>query len=197
MPVEDYGRSKLEAEEFVRRSGLASFTILRPGGVYGPGDRDFLKVFREATRAVGFYAAPSTQAFAVVYVCDLIAALLRAADSPIAAGATYFVANRQMTTWNEVYHIIMQVSGRESWLVQLPPWLLRVAGRVTDAVSLLSGQTFFLGSNRVAMASHAHWICDTSRIRTELSWCEEVPLREGLRQTYVAYVGAGLLRERA
>src|SRR5262249_21448862 len=46
-PVEFYGQSKLEAEQVVESMGDAlPWTIIRPGGVYGPGDVDYFELFK-------------------------------------------------------------------------------------------------------------------------------------------------------
>ena len=47
VPVEYYGWSKLTAELILQKySEVIPVTILRPSAVYGPGDRDFLKLFK-------------------------------------------------------------------------------------------------------------------------------------------------------
>ncbi len=48
-PIEHYGESKLEAERVVEEeSGGVPWTIVRPSGVYGPGDVDSLHLFKSA-----------------------------------------------------------------------------------------------------------------------------------------------------
>ena len=54
-PVEDYGRSKLEAERIVSASVQLPTTIVRPVAVYGPGDRGFLSIFSLAKRGLLIY----------------------------------------------------------------------------------------------------------------------------------------------
>ena len=56
QPFEPYGRSKLEAETLVREHPAnVPWTIVRPSAVYGPGDGDFLTLFRQAAHGVGVY----------------------------------------------------------------------------------------------------------------------------------------------
>src|SRR4051812_16912850 len=64
VPIENYGRSKLQAEQAVARyRDLLPITILRPSAVYGPRDRDFLAVFRQASRRVAVHAVPRDHSF--------------------------------------------------------------------------------------------------------------------------------------
>ncbi|HRI70400.1 MAG TPA: NAD(P)-dependent oxidoreductase, partial [Polyangium sp.] len=55
-PIEFYGQSKLEAERAVENMGKAvPWTIIRPSGVFGPGDVDYLNLFREVERGRNVY----------------------------------------------------------------------------------------------------------------------------------------------
>src|SRR5262249_17653397 len=49
-PVSWYGHSKLEAEEAVASTWTGPWHVIRPGVVYGPGDRGLLQYFRMAAR---------------------------------------------------------------------------------------------------------------------------------------------------
>src|SRR5439155_1254769 len=51
-PINAYGRTKLEGERAVRGMDGLSWVILRPGTVYGPGDRAVLPLFQSAKRGV-------------------------------------------------------------------------------------------------------------------------------------------------
>ncbi len=41
LPDTDYGKSKLEAENYLRHQSYFPYVILRPTGVYGPGEKDY------------------------------------------------------------------------------------------------------------------------------------------------------------
>ncbi|MFI5338070.1 MAG: SDR family NAD(P)-dependent oxidoreductase, partial [Opitutales bacterium] len=93
-PSSDYGRSKGEAEQLVRASGLP-FSIVRPalvvGGAMRP-DSHFAVFVRAALRGslLARFAWPGR--FSVVHVDDLAAALELCATHPAAAGRTFFCA---------------------------------------------------------------------------------------------------------
>src|SRR5207253_1944865 len=78
-PVTAYGRSKLAAEQAVTGARLA-WSILRPPMVYGPRDREVLKVFRLARLGVGPVMGDGTQELTAVHAADL--RLPRDAGSP-------------------------------------------------------------------------------------------------------------------
>jgi len=191
LPVEAYGRSKLQAEQAVMRyRDSLPITIVRPSSVYGPGDRDFLNVFKQERHRVAFRAVPRDHALSLVHVEDLVRVLLLAAAQTVAIGRTYFVADAVPVTWGALYDAIDEVVGRTPLGIPLPSLLLRLAARGGDLLSTVTGRTTLVNRNKVALAGPRWWLCDASRAREELGWRAEVPLLDGLRATYNWYVEA-------
>ena len=195
-PIEGYGRSKLEAETVAHlHEDRLPITIVRPAAVYGPRDRDFLRVFRLAARSVALHAVPRDNAFSIVHVSDVVAALLAAAEHPAAAGRTYFVANQAPTTWRALYdEIARAASARRTLELQLPLAALAVAGAAGDVVNALTGWHTLANGNKTRLARPRWWVCDASRARGELGWSASVPLQQGVRETYLWYLEAGWMR---
>jgi nucleoside-diphosphate-sugar epimerase len=197
-PIEGYGQSKLEAEQATRLyEGTLPITIVRPAAVYGPRDRDFLRVFRLATRAVALHAVPRGHAFSIVHVADTVAALLLAAEQPAAVGRSYFVANEEPTTWRALYAAMAHVAEvRPAFELQVPLPALALAGLAGDVVSALTGWHSLANGHKTRLARPRWWLCDASRARAELGWRQSMTLQEGLRDTYLWYLQAGWLRAR-
>lgn len=194
-PIEAYGESKLQAEQAtIRYRDLLPITIVRPPSVYGPGDRDFLNVFRQERNRIAIRAVPRDHALSVVYVTDLVRALMAAAEQTVAAGRTYFVADETPVTWGEIYEVIDHVIGHVPIGVPLPPLLLGLAARGGDVVSAITGRSGIVNRNKAALALPRWWLCDSSRAREDLGWRAEVPLVRGLRATYNWYVEARWLK---
>jgi nucleoside-diphosphate-sugar epimerase len=195
-PIEAYGRSKLQAEQAVARyRDTVPVTIVRPASVYGPRDRDFLTVFRQESRRVACHVLPRDHALSIVHVADLVRALLLAAEIPAAIGQTYFVANEMPVTWGEIYDAIADAAGTTPFPLQLPPTLLHMAAHGGDLLSALTGRPTIVNRNKAALARPRWWLCDASQARADLGWNAEVPLQEGVQQTYTWYVRAGWLRQ--
>lgn len=194
-PVEAYGRSKLQAEQaVVRYRSLLPVTIVRPPSVYGPGDRDFLRVFRQERRRVAVRVVPRDHALSIVYVGDLVRGLLLAAEQTAAVGRTYFMAEERPITWGELYDAMDAVLGHTPVAVSLPSPLVRIAARGGDIVSAITGRASIVNRNKAALARPRWWLCDSTRAREELAWHAEVPLLDGLRTTYTWYVEARWLK---
>ena len=197
-PIEAYGRSKLEAEQATRLyDGSLPITIVRPAAVYGPRDRDFLRAFRLATRAVALHAIPSGHSFSIVHVEDTVDALLLAAQHSAAVGRTYFVATECPVTWRELYDEMASVAGVTPRLhLQIPLPAVALAGMAGDAVSAFTGWHSLANRHKTRLARPRWWLCDATRARDELGWIRTRPLQQGIRETYLWYLQAGLMRAR-
>jgi nucleoside-diphosphate-sugar epimerase len=195
MPIEDYGRSKLQAEQAtLRYRNVLPITIVRPSSVYGPGDGDFLNVFRQERRRVAIRAVPRDHALSLVHVRDLVRALLATAEQTVAVGRTYFVANERPVTWGELYDAIDGVIGRTPIGVPLPAVLRDLAARGGDVVSAITGRATIVNRNKALLARPKWWLCDSSLAREELGWESGIALLDGLRETYNWYVEARWLK---
>ncbi len=195
LPVEAYGRSKLQAEQAViRYRDTLPITIVRPSSVYGPGDRDFLNVFRQERHRVALRVVPRDHVLSLVYVDDLVRALLLAAEQTVAVGRTYFIADEHPVTWGELYDAIDTVIGNRPIALPLPIPVLRVAARGGDLVSAFTGRATIVNRNKALLARQRWWLCNSSRAREDLGWRAEVPLLAGLRATYNWYVDARWLK---
>ncbi len=194
LPVEAYGRSKLQAEQAVRRyRDRLAITVVRPAAVYGPRDRDFLNAFRQATSRVAIHAVPRDHAFSLVHVSDVVSALVLAAERDEAAGRTYFLAGERPVTWRALYALIAESAGTRPLELQLPLPALQIAARAADLVGSLTGRHTLLNRNKAALARPRWWLCDASLVRDELGWTPAVGLQEGVRETYLWYLEAGWL----
>jgi nucleoside-diphosphate-sugar epimerase len=197
-PIEGYGQSKLEAEQATHLyESTLPITIVRPAAVYGPRDRDFLRVFRLATRAIALHAVPRDHAFSIVHVADTVSALLLAAEHPAAVGCTFFVANEAPTTWRDLYAAMAQAAKVSPALeLQIPLPALALAGLAGDALSALTGWHSLANGHKTRLARPRWWLCDATRARAELGWHEARTLQEGLDDTYLWYLKAGWMRAR-
>jgi nucleoside-diphosphate-sugar epimerase len=195
-PIEAYGQSKLEAELATRQfDDRIPVSIVRPASVYGPRDRDFLRAFRLAARTVAIHAVPRDNLFSIVHVADLVRALLLVAERTESAGRTYFVANEAPTTWRELYADVARAAfAKRALELQLPRPVLTAAGLAGDLVSALTGWHSLANGNKTKLARPRWWLCDASRARDELAWSPEIPLQEGVRETYLWYLDAGWMR---
>jgi nucleoside-diphosphate-sugar epimerase len=192
-PVESYGQSKLDAESVVRSSGLPS-AIVRPAAVYGPGDRDFLELFRIARHGLAIHAANRRQWISLIHVRDLTGAIVRAATLDEAAGRVYCLGNYRPVQWAELFPIAAKCAGRRVRLdIEIPNWFVDVGARVGDVIAKSHGKAGLWSSGKVALAKPNSWVCSSALARRELGLGPGIALEDGFCETYRWYVEHGWL----
>ena len=192
-PFEAYGRAKLDAERVVQAGGVP-FTIVRPAAVYGPGDRDFLSLFRAAQRGVAIHPANREQWISIVHVEDVARAIVQAATLEVAIGRVYCLANAEPVRWADLFRMVAKCAGRQlSADVEIPRPLIEFGARVGDIVARVTGRAGLLTSEKVMLSKPRFWICSSERATRELGLTSTIPLHEGLCDTYRWYIERGWL----
>jgi nucleoside-diphosphate-sugar epimerase len=191
-PESAYGRSKLEAEAYLRSlGGRMEAVVLRPAAVYGPRDTDLLPLFKMANR--GWLPLPSgANLLQPVYATDVARAALAAVREPLGFGP-FPVAENRLYTWKEVIAGLEKALGRTVRTVRLPAAAFTLAGRAAEwAARPFSAVPVFDERRGRDLAVHT-WTCDISATEKALGWRAEVALSEGLERSARWYGQAGWL----
>lgn len=186
-PVSDYGRSKLAAECEITERCRSEFVILRPPGVYGPRDTEFLRLFRAVRGAIVPDIARGAQELSLVYVTDLAQAVVDCLEHPRAAGHRYNVAAPEVLTARQFTDEVVRAMACRPWRVSLPGWVVRGVGAVATAHSRVFKQASVLAHDKYRELLAPGWVCDSSRLRDELGLVCSTGAREGIRQTLSWY----------
>ena len=92
-PTNQYGRSKLAAEQAIRASGVP-FTIFRPVVIYGPHPKGNMRTVVQLARSrLPLPVANFTSRRSLLGVENLISAIIFALNNPVTIGETYLVAD--------------------------------------------------------------------------------------------------------
>lgn len=193
-PVTAYGRSKLEGEQAIAAIDGLRWTALRPGGVYGPGDRALLPVFRLAARGVLPLIGGGEAAYTFIHVADLVRMIAAAADAP-SAGETFFAGHHQPVTMRALLEGIREAMGVRASIVPIPLAVSRLAAFAGDAAGAIFGVHAVINSSRYAELAAAGFVCRVDRIRDRLGVAAEIGLREGLADTCAWYRREGWLSQ--
>lgn len=127
VPTDAYGRSKLDAENAVRTSGVPH-TILRPSVIYGPGVRGNLATLLTlAALPVPLPFGSFDNLRSLLSIDNLIAALLFVLEEPRTIGRTYVVADVAPVTFAEILTAVRKGMGRPPGLIAVPPAMLQLA----------------------------------------------------------------------
>jgi dihydroflavonol-4-reductase len=196
-PITPYGKSKLEGEQLVRRL-LPDAVIVRPPVVYGPRDTDVFQLLKSIERGVVLQIAggdPGGQRwFSAIYATDLADGIIAAAQSPAAAGRTYFLAHAEAASWNQLAEIVARIMGRTPRTVRIPLAVASAVGYCAEVWSRLTGKAGIVSRDKIREAECAYWVCDTRRARDEIGFAAPTSLEDGLAATLAWYREAGWLK---
>lgn len=194
-PGDVYQETKLEGEKLARETGAQlgiEVTIARPTGIYGPGDRRLLKLFRGVARGKFPILGSGTIFYHLTYIDDLVEGFRRCAVEPGGAGRTYILAGGEVTTLNELVALIADVAGVKPPTLHLPVWPVWIAGAACEAVCAPFGIEPPLYRRRVDFFTKSRAF-DIARARQEIHYAPQVGLREGITRTLDWYRGQGWL----
>lgn len=183
-----YGWSKAEAERVVENSEL-DWTIVRPPGVYGPGDMEMRDMFRLAKRGIALLPPPGK--ISIIHVEDLARLLLALttenpgrvileADDGVAGGWTH----------DGFARAIGAAVGQRVLPLALPKGLLSFAAR---GDRLFRGGKAKLTRDRVDYLSYPDWTVDPAKRPAPGLWQPQIPTPQGLAATAAWYRAHSLL----
>jgi nucleoside-diphosphate-sugar epimerase len=177
-PQDPYGVSKWEAEQALwqvsRETGL-EVVVVRPPLVYGPGVKgNFLQMLKVLARRWPLPLGAVSNRRDLIYVGNLVDALMTCATHPAAAGHTYLVCDGESVSTTELLKQLSQALGVSPPLLPFPPVLLRWAAALGGKSAQLER---LLGSLQI----------DDGRIRRELGWQPPYTLQQGLQATAAWY----------
>lgn len=194
-PGDVYQRTKLEAErlaaDFGRRNRL-EVVIVRPIGIYGPGDLRFLKMFRGIARGRFPILGRGDVFYHLTYIDDLVRGFELAGTTPCAAGREYILGGPEYTTLNELVRLIADELGVAPPRLHFPIWPVWVAGALCEAVCVPLGIEPPLFRRRVDFFRKSRAF-NIGRAREELGYNPAIDLKTGIKRTAAWYRSRGLL----
>jgi len=194
-PEDYYQQTKYEGELAlwdVARQGLEA-CVVRPMGIYGPGDPGrFLMLFRQVRRGWFPMFGDGEVFYHPCYIDNLVDAFLLAAEHPKAVGETYLIGDDEYVSLNRLVREVGRSLDRTVRMVYLPyrpVWLLS---------ALCEGLCWPLRIPPPLFRRRAEWYRQTraftiEKAKKELGFEPAVTLAEGLRKTAAWYGANGYL----
>lgn len=183
-----YGKSKALAEDEVRNSGL-DWTMIRPPGVYGPGDMEMRDIFRMAK--FGFVVLPPAGRVSLVHVHDLARLLVAMAESD--TGRHIYECDDGVDggySHAEFARLVGGAVGKRVIPIHVPRALLHFVGH---ADRFLREANAKLTPDRAAYLSHPDWTATPHHRPPPALWAPQIATLDGLVETADWYRSNGLL----
>jgi nucleoside-diphosphate-sugar epimerase len=188
LPIELYGQSKLEAERVLaREAGRLPWTVLRPSGVYGPADVDSFVLFRAAHMRVNLFYGNRQKRASMVYVDDLVRALVAAAQAESTLGRGYFISDGATYTWDTIQGHIARAVGRRGLRLDLPSFVVPLAARAGELFTAFDKRPRLLNRQKALMDAQDAWLCSIAAAQADFGYAPEVDMAEGTRRAYAWY----------
>ena len=161
--------------------------IARPTGIYGPGDRRLLKLFRGVARRRFVILGDGEIFYHLTYIDDLVEGFRLCGDGPGGRG-THLHSGRRGSHHAERADRIDRRGGAACAppRVHLPVWPFWIAGALCEAVCAPFGIEPPLYRRRVDFFTKSRAF-DISRARAELGYAPQIGLRDGIRRTLAWY----------
>jgi len=192
-PRDAYDRTKLEGERIALAAageGL-DVVVVRPGWVYGPGDRRTLKLVRAVARRRFALVGRGRTLQTPVYVDDLVeGTLLVAAEGR--GGEIYNLAGSELLTVAEMAAEIAAALGVRRPKARLPVFPARLAAWMLGGMFGFFGREAPLNPSRLAFFLHPKPLA-IDKARKELGYSPATSFREGMAKAVAWYRDAGWL----
>jgi nucleoside-diphosphate-sugar epimerase len=184
----DYTQAKTEAEKIVRdavRDRHLRAVILRPGRVFGPG---MTLLTPEVARRMGNFfviLGDGTRDLPLVYVEDVVNAILLAAESSKFDGRVFHIVDRTHVSQNQLVHDYILKNAKRAKVVHVPVAILYSLAAGLEILSKVLKRSVPLSVYRVKSAL-ARMQFDCSRAEKEIGWQPHVGIAFGLEETMAA-----------
>lgn len=191
-PLTAYGRSKLESERVLEAVRDLRWIALRPGIVYGPGDRAMLPLFRMGNRGMLPLVGAPTAAYTLIHVSDVVRAIASALDHADAREAI-FVGHPRPATGRDIAGAVRSAVGRRAAMIPVPMPITRIAAFAGDLFGALRGRPMPINASRYAELAAEGFVCRVDRLRERLGVVAVVDVDEGFAETAQWYRRHGWL----
>ena len=194
-PIEHYGKSKLEAERVLTDEigSRLPWTILRPAGVYGPGDVDYFELFKLATRGLNVFYGNRDAWFSAVHVDDVVSSIMAAAHSDNTIGKGYFICDGKPLTWFDYQKLVVEATGKRALDLNLPVFTLDVAAAFGELLTRFDGKPRVFNRQKVIMGKQRAWTCRHDAARADFGYTPQLDARAGIAHTLEWYRSSGWL----
>lgn len=179
-PLTYYGKSKLEGEKYaLQYNKHLPITIIRPPAVYGPREKDIFFYFQLIHAHVMPVLGLNKKYLSLVYVKDLVNAIVLAAESQKSNGQMYYVDDGQIYSWQDLSKGIQKALGNWALPIPIPEYLITAAAYVSEALAYLSSKPALLNKQKIIELKQKSWATSSDKIRKELGFTSQYDLEKG------------------
>lgn len=184
-PPTHYGKSKNEAESFIQTQTLP-YLIFRPTAVYGPRDKDVLKLFKGVSVGIAPLIGTKPSKLSFIYVKDLARLILDATLSN-KQNETYVVSDGETYAGNAFHKKVAEIMGKRAIYPKIPMSVVKLIASITELKSKLTKTPDTLDLDKVNELKARNWVCDISELKKDFNFAPQYSTEESLTETFEWY----------
>jgi len=190
-PRDIYDKTKLAGELVALEFAAAGLNVvvIRPGWIYGPGDRRTLKLVCSIARGRFLFPGIGRTLQSPTFIDDLVAGTMLCADRG-RAGEIYNIAGKEALTVRQMAETIAAALGKRLSRFYLPMGPTRAAAWTMGKMFGLAGREAPLNPSRLAFFVHPKAL-KIDKARAEIGFEPGVDFAEGMARTVAWYREAG------
>jgi len=194
-PGDYYQESKLDGEKlalkFFKEKGLKG-TVVRPVGIYGPGDTRFLKLFKFINNGKFRMIGSGNVLYHLTFVEDLVEGFVLAGEKEEANNEIFTIGGNSYLTLSELVEKIAKILDKPVPKSSIPVWPVWIAGALCELVCKPLGISPPIFRRRIDFFIKDRAF-DISKAKNILGYNPKVDLDEGLKRTADWYKANNLL----
>ena len=187
-PTDNYGKSKLLAEEAVMQyADKLPVVILRPAVIYGPGfNEGFHAVLGALEKGRMCIIGKGDNVIPLVHVRDVVRALILAAKSEKARGRVYNICSHENRTQRQLLEMASRLLGVPAPTKCRPKYLVKLQLRIDNLIARLTGRRPKMVEEYIDVLA-SNRLFDITRAKNELGFEPSVKLEEGMAEVVEEY----------
>jgi nucleoside-diphosphate-sugar epimerase len=184
VPHSDYGHSKLAGEVIALTFGrFLPIIVLRPPVVYGERDKNLAGYFKLIKKGWRVELGRGEKILSLIYIADLVQAILHAASRPPQHDRVFFVTDGQCYKWDQVAMATMDILKVRARRVVIPQTVLTALAFLSETLSRFSKEPPLLDRQRVRDIDQGAWTASPQRFFDTYGFQPQYTLEEGLSRT--------------
>lgn len=193
-PRDPYQETKLMAEKYCleMHGHDIEVVVIRPCGIYGPGDTRMLKMFRMIDKGMFFFVGDAQPNFHPVYIDDLVQGFMLAMQIKAAAGEAFIIGGPRYLPLREYVATAARALGTHSPTLTIPYVLMSMMAAGCEWLCKPFGVSPPLHRRRLTFFKHNRAF-STDKAKRLLGYQARIDLDEGFRRTVAWYREQGLL----
>jgi len=182
-PLTHYGMSKHSAESVVMRLVHAP-TALRLCAVYGPRDKDILRIFKfVAKKGLDIRPRGKSPLLSFIDGRDVAKAVLFALKFDVTKNKTYYISDGNIYEWDDFLACVEGAVGREARRIYVPMWMAGTYAMLADGLSQITRKPPLINREKILELRQEAWTCSPALFSFDTGFHPANNLRSGVLST--------------